>query len=59
MRSLAGGIWRAAPVTGQDNEYVLGEVLKVDPERRAKLEDEGVFWPPDLPRSVSLEGGSW
>ena len=47
------------PLLGQDNDYVLGEVLKVDPERRAKLEDEGVFWPPDLPRVVSLEGGSW
>jgi crotonobetainyl-CoA:carnitine CoA-transferase CaiB-like acyl-CoA transferase len=47
------------PLLGQDNDYVLGEVLKVDPERRARLEDEGVFWPPDLPREISLEGGSW
>jgi crotonobetainyl-CoA:carnitine CoA-transferase CaiB-like acyl-CoA transferase len=47
------------PLLGQDNDYVLGDVLKVDPERRAQLEEEGVFWPPDLPRVVSLEGGSW
>jgi crotonobetainyl-CoA:carnitine CoA-transferase CaiB-like acyl-CoA transferase len=35
-------IWRLGPTLGQDNDYVLGELLGRSPEEIARLEADGV-----------------
>ncbi|CAM3464871.1 CoA transferase [Nocardioides dubius] len=35
--------WRSAPLLGEDNHYVFGEVLGLSGEEIAELEDEGVI----------------
>jgi benzylsuccinate CoA-transferase BbsF subunit len=36
-------VWRAAPVMGQDNDYVFGELLGMSAEEIADLTERGVF----------------
>jgi crotonobetainyl-CoA:carnitine CoA-transferase CaiB-like acyl-CoA transferase len=40
---MGGVIDRAGPNYGEDNDYVLGELLGLDPERIAELASEGVL----------------
>jgi len=35
--------WRSAPLLGEDNDYVYGEILGLDPEEIAELAAEGVI----------------
>ncbi len=35
--------WRSAPLVGEDNDYVYGEILGLDPDEREKLTHEGVI----------------
>ncbi|MGW0017312.1 CaiB/BaiF CoA transferase family protein [Rhodococcus sp. NPDC003382] len=35
--------WRSAPLLGEDNEYVFGEILGLDPDEIARLSKEGVI----------------
>ncbi|WP_420750824.1 CaiB/BaiF CoA transferase family protein [Rhodococcus sp. O3] len=35
--------WRSAPLLGEDNEYVFGEILGLDPDEIARLSEEGVI----------------
>jgi len=44
---------QAAPVMGEHNEYVLGELLGMTPQQIAGLEEEGIIgYAPDDPRPV-------
>jgi benzylsuccinate CoA-transferase BbsF subunit len=43
LSDTPGRVTRAAPTLGQDNEYVLAEILGYDAERIAKLQDAGVL----------------
>ena len=36
-------IWRSAPLLGEDNDYVFGELLGLDSQRRAELAEAGVI----------------
>ena len=38
-----GGYRRSAPTLGQDNAYVLGEILGLSPAEQADLEAEGAL----------------
>jgi benzylsuccinate CoA-transferase BbsF subunit len=35
--------WRSAPLLGEDNSYVFGEILGIDEDEQAELRDEGVI----------------
>ena len=35
--------WRSAPLVGEDNDYVFGELLGLDPDERERLTREGVI----------------
>lgn len=35
--------WRSAPLLGEDNDYVFGELLGLDPDERERLTREGVL----------------
>lgn len=43
-------ISKAAPLMGEDNEYVLKDILGYSDEEIEKLDENGVFWPLDMPR---------
>jgi crotonobetainyl-CoA:carnitine CoA-transferase CaiB-like acyl-CoA transferase len=36
-------LWRSAPLLGEDNDYVFGEILGLDSDRRAELAEAGVI----------------
>jgi crotonobetainyl-CoA:carnitine CoA-transferase CaiB-like acyl-CoA transferase len=36
-------LWRSAPLLGEDNDYVFGEILGLDEQRRGELADAGVI----------------
>jgi crotonobetainyl-CoA:carnitine CoA-transferase CaiB-like acyl-CoA transferase len=36
-------LWRSAPLLGEDNDYVFGEILGLDADRRAELAAKGVI----------------
>ena len=36
-------LWRSAPLLGEDNDYVFGEILGLDEDRRRELADAGVI----------------
>jgi crotonobetainyl-CoA:carnitine CoA-transferase CaiB-like acyl-CoA transferase len=42
--SRAGAdLWRSAPLLGEDNDYVFGEILGLDADRRRELAEAGVI----------------
>ena len=43
MAAEPGPIDRGAPMYGEDNEYVYGELLGMSTQEIAKLTEEGVF----------------
>ncbi len=58
-----GGVWRGAPWLGQDNERILGELLRYPPERIRSLRAEGTIGehppaaaPPPAPPYFVREG---
>jgi crotonobetainyl-CoA:carnitine CoA-transferase CaiB-like acyl-CoA transferase len=36
-------LWRSAPLLGEDNDYVFGDILGIDADRRAELAAAGVI----------------
>jgi crotonobetainyl-CoA:carnitine CoA-transferase CaiB-like acyl-CoA transferase len=36
-------LWRSAPLLGEDNDYVFGEILGLSTDRRAELAQAGVI----------------
>jgi len=36
-------LWRSAPLLGEDNDYVFGELLGLGADRRAELAEKGVI----------------
>lgn len=36
-------LWRSAPLLGEDNDYVFGDILGLDADRRAQLSEAGVI----------------
>jgi crotonobetainyl-CoA:carnitine CoA-transferase CaiB-like acyl-CoA transferase len=36
-------IWRSAPLLGEDNDYVFGDILGIDEDRRRELAATGVI----------------
>jgi crotonobetainyl-CoA:carnitine CoA-transferase CaiB-like acyl-CoA transferase len=40
---IAPDTWRSAPLLGEDNDYVLTEVLGLSGDEIAELADEGVI----------------
>ena len=36
-------IWRSAPLLGEDNDYVFGDILGLDEDRRRELAEAGVI----------------
>jgi crotonobetainyl-CoA:carnitine CoA-transferase CaiB-like acyl-CoA transferase len=47
------------PLLGEANAYVLQELLGLDAEEVAVLEDSHVTWPKGMPRDISVEKGTW
>ena len=47
------------PLLGQDNEYVLTELLHMDSDSVAALDAANVTWPEGMPRVIPLERGRW
>ena len=43
LSDTPGGIWRHAPLLGQDNEYVFGELLNMPQKEINKLIEEEVI----------------
>ena len=43
-------IQKGAPQMGEDNQYVLGELLGYSPKEIQDFEKNGVLWPVDMPR---------
>lgn len=43
-------ISKAAPIMGEDNEYVLKDILGYTDEEIKELNDTGVLWPTDMPK---------
>lgn len=41
---------KSAPLMGEDNEYVLCDVLGYSKEQIKELDDQGVLWPEDMPK---------
>ena len=35
--------WRSAPLVGEDNDYVFGELLGLDKDERAELSHQGII----------------
>jgi hypothetical protein len=35
--------WRSAPLVGEDNDYVFGDLLGLDDAERADLREQGVI----------------
>lgn len=48
-------IHKSAPLMGEDNSYVLREVLGLSDEEIKTLDDEGVLWPKDMPKDEFKE----
>jgi crotonobetainyl-CoA:carnitine CoA-transferase CaiB-like acyl-CoA transferase len=36
-------LWRSAPLLGEDNDYVFGDILGIDADRRRELAEAGVI----------------
>ena len=41
LSDAPSGYWRAGPTLGQDNDWVLGEVLGLDEKEIARLQETG------------------
>lgn len=48
LSGTPGGGTRAAPIVGEDNAYVLGELIGLTPDEIAAYVEQGVVEPPDL-----------
>ncbi len=47
------------PLFGQDNEYVLGDILGLSSEEQARLASLGITWPKGLPHEITVERALW
>ena len=43
-------IWRHAPLMGEDNDFLLQELLGLSPEESRELDSQGVLWPQKMER---------
>lgn len=43
-------VWRAGPLMGQDNPYVVEQVLGMSPKEQAAHDGDGLFWPRTMAR---------
>lgn len=46
---------KAAPMMGEDNEYVFGQILGYSNDEIEQMEKQGVLWPTDMPRNAMKE----
>ncbi|WP_134324805.1 CaiB/BaiF CoA transferase family protein [Cumulibacter soli] len=47
------------PLLGQDNEYILKEILQMDDESINALQEAHVEWPEGTPRVIPMDRGRW
>ena len=47
------------PVLGQDNEYVLGQLLGLTDTEIQDLEVRGITWPKNTPKEITVESSAW
>jgi crotonobetainyl-CoA:carnitine CoA-transferase CaiB-like acyl-CoA transferase len=47
------------PLIGQDNDYVLQELLGLSSDDVAALARDGIMWPEELPRDVTVARSLW
>lgn len=47
------------PLLGRDNEYVLRDLLGMSEEEVRELDRDGLTWPADLPRDVTVSRSLW
>lgn len=53
------GVQPRWPLLGQDNAYVLTELLGYSPEQVAALDADGVTWPAGMSRNPTVERSLW
>lgn len=47
------------PFLGQDNDYVLGELLGLSKAEIQDLEERGITWPKNMPKDTIIEASKW
>lgn len=50
MSETSPYIHKSAPLMGEDNDYILKEILKYSDEEIELMDTNGVFWPLDMPK---------
>ena len=50
LRGSSWEVWRHGPLIGEDNSYIVGELLAMPPETVDALRDDNVFWPRNMLR---------